>query len=152
MRTNAKGLAVLFAVVALIGSIFLLRSCSNNNKGQQGASIEERQQFKKDLAAIDTYHDYLDKGERYAKSGQIVQAEKEYFKALKMAKTADGEVVARGKLARFYESIGANEKALEEVEWFLKRNLTEPGRIKYSEAKERLIKKMQTSSGSASTP
>ena len=123
-----------------------MRVYSGNDKKQWVASIEERQQFEKDLAAIDTYHDYLDRGDLYAKNGKIAEAEREYFKAMKMAKNPDGEVVARGKLARFYESIGENEKALREAEWFLSRNLAGPGRVRYSEAKARLLKKIGESS------
>lgn len=133
----------LIGLITIVFVLFFQYGDGFKSSRRTGATVEERQEHQRQLRAIDEYHDYLDSGDKYAKSQDYTAAEEIYLKALNMAKSADRQTVARGVLADFYENIGEYQKALGQIEWFLKRNLTEPGRAKYSEAKERLVKKMQ---------
>lgn len=133
-------------LIAILLALFFQYGVSSRNKTSTSASLEERLEHQRQSRAIDEYYDYLDMGDKYAKSQDVVSAEKMYLKALNLAKSPDGQTVARGVLADFYENIGEYQKALEQSEWFLKRNLTELGQNKYSRAKERLLKKMQETS------
>ena len=96
-----------------------------------------------EMAALDRYYSLLNRGDQFASTGQTRQALACYQAALGMAKNADGEGVARGTLLRFYENTGAYEAAFNETEWFLKRNLTAPGRVRYEAIKQRLLRKIE---------
>lgn len=53
---------------------------------------------------------------------------------------------SRSALKRLYEKIGQYDKALEQVEWFLKGNQNEQGRAKSLETKARLLSKIEEQS------
>jgi tetratricopeptide (TPR) repeat protein len=89
------------------------------------------------------YYSLLNEGDQLALNGKKQEALDCYKKALRMAKNDDTEVVARGSLLRFYEKNGDYYLAMEETDWFLRRNLTLPGRMKYEETKQRLLKKIE---------
>jgi tetratricopeptide (TPR) repeat protein len=149
MNKTRRSLIVALIVMAIIGaSIYFLNTTVKEKKG---ASIAEILQHKKDSAAIDKYYALLHEGDKLLRNKNYAGAEGEYKAALAMAKNPDGEIVARGKLARFYEEMGSYEKALDEIDWFLARNLASPGRIRYSEARVRLLKKMRASSANSTS-
>lgn len=139
MRPENK---VLIGVLLIISVTVILMYILKSNE-RSGASIQEIEQHQKDISAVDKHYGLIRQGDELLRDGDYKNAEARYNDALSMAKNPDGEIVARGKLARIYEQIGEYEKALEQVEWFLNRNLASPGRKRYEESKKRVLQKIQ---------
>ncbi len=66
--------------------------------------------------------------------------------------TMGDQNVPRLALQQIYEKTGEYEKALEQVEWFLKGNQNEQGRAKTLEDKSRLLKKIEESKSQRKIP
>ena len=92
---------------------------------------------------LEKYYSFLNQGDQFVLSGQNQKALECYKRALSLAENDNGEVVARGSLLRFYENTSDYVSALKETEWFLKRDLTSPGRLRYRETKQRLLQKIE---------
>jgi len=78
---------------------------------------------------------------RSEKKGDLDSAILSFQQALRMG----DQNVPRRALVRLYEKTGQFDKALEQVEWFLKGNQNEQGRQASLEEKQRLLKKMEGS-------
>ncbi len=101
-----------------------------------GVSADENQ-------VLEKYYELLHRGEQLSRDGNNQEALKLYQRALGLAKNKNGEAVARGAIIRLYEKIGDYGEALQEVEWFLARDLTAPGRRHYEAARQRLLQKIE---------
>jgi hypothetical protein len=82
-------------------------------------------------------------GDHLSKQGKYQEAEAVYLKAMEMARKSSLEAIARGVLLKFYEQNNADEKALEQVDWFLTGgDPNAPMRQELLETKQRLLQKI----------
>jgi tetratricopeptide (TPR) repeat protein len=141
MKPNVKIMGAVFGI--LIVSLLILTNLFFKNQSSRDTSQMQYEQHQRAMQLQDEYHATLRKADALLASKVYEEAEKQYLKALTMAQGSSLEGVSRGALVRFYESVNAYNKALEQVEIILSKDIAEPGRTRYSQIKNRLIQKIQ---------
>lgn len=112
--------------------------------GERQTRNMTQEEYQQRLRAQAKYHKLLNAGDQAQKDGNNKLAAQYYEQAFQLAKGSSLEGVSRGELSRIYEKMNMYDKALEHVEWILKKaDQTSPLYPKYIEAKARLLKKIE---------
>jgi tetratricopeptide (TPR) repeat protein len=123
-------------VVLFANELFAAAKKTNSNSSVIQKRIADH---KKDIADMEAQWGIIRSANRYEKEEKYEEAITLYLKALTMG----NQNVPRLSLLEIYEKTEQYEKALDQVEWFLRGNQNEQGRAETLATKQRLLRKIE---------